>query len=246
MTEVGEILRNEREKKGISLEQISQQTNINIKFLKALESEDFQHIPNEFYIKYYLKNYLQAIKIDSEAFFETHKDWLTANCLNKQEKANQYIPKLRYSRFKRKGLSSILYAILILVIFTSGFFYLYKKKIIHGWIIALKSSELPQTGIKIENTNKQFSPDRAPVNIRIDFLDNCWTSIRRGNQEQVEKTYEKGDRLKISGYELFIYIGNPAAVKFYLNEKEVSYLKNLTQPERLEINPGTMEGILKK
>jgi len=70
--------------------------------------------------------------------------------------------------------------------------------------------------------------------------------LRRGKGERIEKTYEKGDKLTFNGYELSLYIGNPAAVKFYLNEKEVTYLNTLTQPERLEINPGTLQRILNK
>lgn len=246
MTEVGASLRNEREKRGISLPQISQKTNINIKFLKALEDGDCHLIPGDFYIKYYLKNYLEAIDVDVKEFFKTHKNWLESDYFSKQTAANKYIPKLRYSRFKKKSLFLTLFTILLFVILASGFFYLYKRKIFHGWIFAFKRIELPETGITPEDKNKRFSIDRSPVNIRIDFLDNCWASVMRGKRERIEKTYKKGERLMLCGYELLLYIGNPSGVKLYLNEKEVSYLSKLTQPERLEINPETMERILKK
>lgn len=246
MAEFGESLKNEREKRGIPLEQISKKTNINIKFLKALEDENCHLIPGDFYIKYYLKNYLETIGVDVKNFFETHKSWLEANYFSNQTAARKYIPKIRYSKYKKKSLSLFLFTVLLVVILASGLFYLNEKKVFHGWVFAFKKTELPGTGITITKPKNRFSIDRSPVNIRIDFLDNCWVLARRGKRERIEKTYKKGESLKLSGYELSLYIGNPSGVRLYLNEKEIVHLSKLTQPERLEINPETMERILRK
>ncbi|MFC2155916.1 helix-turn-helix domain-containing protein [Acidobacteriota bacterium] len=241
MTEIGESLKNEREKRGIPLEQVSHKTNISVKFLEALEAGDYHLIPGKFYLKGYIKNYLQVLDVDVNEFLAAHQNLLESSGFVSEGGAKKIIPKLRYSRFKKRSLFFNLFTILIiLLIFTSGFFYLYKKKMFPDWSFIFKKANLPATGIMIDPGVGEFDVDRSPVNIRISFTDQCWTLLRRGKGERIEKTYEKGDKLTFNGYELSLYIGNPAAVKFFLNEKEITYLNTLTQPERLEINPGTL------
>lgn len=247
MVEICESLKNEREKKGISLNQISQKTNISVNALKALEAGDFHLIPGEFYIKHYLKNYLKAIEVDQKEFFTTHQDGLASIPFYNRDSSENYIPNMRYSRFKRKKVRLTLFSVLfIIIISTAGLFYLHKKDMLPGWFNFFESTKLPATGIILDDARTEFSIDRSPVNVRIDFLDTCWTQTRRGRAGRVEKTYGKGDRLVLSGYELFFYIGNPSVVKFYLNGREVSYLKNLTKPEKFTIIPAAIERILEK
>jgi len=247
MAEIGESLKIEREKRGIPLEQVSQKTNISVKFLEALEEGDYHLIPGTFYLKGYIRNYLQVLDADVDEFFAAHQNLLESSGFSKEDGAKRLIPKLRYSRFKRRNLFLNLFTILIIILIVAGsLFYLYQKNMLPGWAYIFKNVNLPATGITIDPGVGEFDVDRSPVNIRINFSDRCWTLLRRGNGERIEKTYEKGDRLTFSGYELFLYIGNPAAVTLYLNEQEVTYLKTLTQPERLEINPGNLRRILNK
>jgi len=247
MAEMCESLKNEREKRGISLRQISQKTNISVNSLKALEDGDFHLIPGKFYIKHYLKDYLQAIEVDQKEFFTTHRVGLASLRLNSRDSVEPSIPRLRYSRFKRKKIHlTLISLLLIIIVLAAGFFYLRKKDMLPDWFNLFEIAKLPATGIIIDDIPVAFSIDRSPVNVRIDFLDTCWALTRRGRTGRVEKTYQKGDRLVLCGYELFFYIGNPSAVKFYLNGREVSYLNELTQPEKLEITPAAIERILGK
>lgn len=247
MQEICESLKTEREKKGISLKQISQKTNISVNSLKALEDGDFHLIPGKFYIKHYLKNYLQAIEVDQKEFLTSHRDGLASIPLNNLDSSENYIPKLRYSRFKRKNIFLTLFSVLmIIIILSAGLFYLYQKDKLPEWLSLFDSPKLPATGIIPDDAKIEFSIDRSPVNVRLEFLDTCWALVRRGRTERIEKTYKKGDRFVLRGYELFFYIGNPSAVKFYLNGREVSYLNTLTQPEKLDVNPATIERILEK
>jgi transcriptional regulator with XRE-family HTH domain len=247
MVEICESLKNERIKRGISLKQISRKTNISVNSLKALEDGDIDHIPGKFYIKHYLKNYLEAIEVDHKEFFTNHQNWFEANSFNSRNSSEKYIPKLRYSRFKRRNLTLTLSSVLfLLIILAAGFSYLFKQGMLPDWFNLSESTKLPPTGLIIDETNIKFSVDRSPINIRLDFIDTCWTLVGRGKTARVEKTYEKGDRLILRGYELFLYLGNPSSVKFYLNDREVSYLKKSTKPEKLEITPATITRILER
>ena len=58
--QLGAKLKEAREKKNISLEEISTKTKINIEFLKKFEQGIFDFLP-EFYVRHFLKSYLMRL-----------------------------------------------------------------------------------------------------------------------------------------------------------------------------------------
>lgn len=66
MARLGETLRAQREKKGITLEQAASDTRIREKFLKALEDSDYQTLPGTVYTKGFLRNYAEYLELPSE------------------------------------------------------------------------------------------------------------------------------------------------------------------------------------
>ena len=66
MARLGETLRAQREKKGITLEQAASDTRIREKFLKALEDSDYQTLPGTVYTKGFLRNYAEYLELDTE------------------------------------------------------------------------------------------------------------------------------------------------------------------------------------
>ena len=66
MARLGETLRLQREKKGITLDQAAADTRIREKFLKALEDDDHQSLPGAVYTKGFLRNYSEYLDLDQE------------------------------------------------------------------------------------------------------------------------------------------------------------------------------------
>ena len=66
MASHSEKLRRERELRGISLKQISDDTNIGVCFLEALEEDRLELIPGEFYRRSYLRAYARYLGLDEE------------------------------------------------------------------------------------------------------------------------------------------------------------------------------------
>ena len=65
MAKLGELLRAQRERKGITLEQAAEDTRIREKFLAALESGDHLGLPGAVYTKGFLRNYADYLDLDS-------------------------------------------------------------------------------------------------------------------------------------------------------------------------------------
>ncbi len=66
MSRLGEILRIQRERKGLTLDQAAADTRIREKFLKALEDGDYQSLPGAVYTKGFLRNYAEYLDLDQE------------------------------------------------------------------------------------------------------------------------------------------------------------------------------------
>lgn len=72
----GECLKKAREKKGLSLEQVSSKTRIPESRLQALESEDFASLPAKVFAKGFVRSYAKTLGLDEE---ETLQRFLEAS-----------------------------------------------------------------------------------------------------------------------------------------------------------------------
>ncbi|MDR1839716.1 MAG: helix-turn-helix domain-containing protein [Treponema sp.] len=73
MESLGEKLRTARNEKGLTIEQISRETNISIRYLEALETENFSVFPGEPYVIGFLKNYGAYLDIDVQKLISLYR-----------------------------------------------------------------------------------------------------------------------------------------------------------------------------
>lgn len=66
MESIAEALKKARKGKGLSLEEIAKETNINKKYLKALEEGNYDLFPGEAYVKGFLRNYASFLGLAAE------------------------------------------------------------------------------------------------------------------------------------------------------------------------------------
>jgi cytoskeletal protein RodZ len=84
MRTVGEMLREARERKSLPLEAVEEGTKIRLKFLKAIESNDFTQMPSLSYAKGFVKNYSEFLGLNSRtvlAFFRRQTVEVTRSSL---------------------------------------------------------------------------------------------------------------------------------------------------------------------
>ena len=76
MKEIGEKLLKARELKGISLEQIFELTKIRLVYLKALETGEFDNLPDKVYVRGFLKSYAQIVDLDPTEILEVYQRYI--------------------------------------------------------------------------------------------------------------------------------------------------------------------------
>lgn len=113
MKTVGSILQEARLGKKLSLEQAEQTTKIRLKFLEAIEADDYSQLPSISYAKGFVKNYSEYLGLDSRmvlAFFRRQTTDVTrASLLPKKEPEalNKSLIQLTPGRFLAIILGSL-------------------------------------------------------------------------------------------------------------------------------------------
>ena len=70
---LGEKLKNARNEKELTIDQISRETNISVRFLEALEAENFSVFPGEPYIIGFLRNYSIFLDLDDQKIIALYR-----------------------------------------------------------------------------------------------------------------------------------------------------------------------------
>ena len=75
MASVGEILKRERERQGLDLASIAQQTRIKLQYLQALERSDFESLPGRFFARSFATQYAEHLGVNNpELMAELQKE----------------------------------------------------------------------------------------------------------------------------------------------------------------------------
>jgi cytoskeletal protein RodZ len=134
LTELGNHLKEARLAKGLSLDDLQQITKIQKRYLVGIEEGNYSSMPGKFYVRAFIKQYAEAVDLESEEIFEEFKSEIPTTI-------NEDIPE-QLSRVKtRKSISGNSSKIvdllpkLFITVFIIGIF------VFAWWFIAQKSAE---------------------------------------------------------------------------------------------------------
>jgi cytoskeletal protein RodZ len=72
LTELGKLLKEKREEKGMSLEELQTATKIQKRYLAAIEEGNYDVLPGTFYARAFIKNYCEAVGLNYETIFDEY------------------------------------------------------------------------------------------------------------------------------------------------------------------------------
>ncbi len=67
---IGQQLRSAREERSVSLEQVAQETRIRLRFLHAIESDDFEALPSPVQVRGFIRAYASFLRLNAEPLLE--------------------------------------------------------------------------------------------------------------------------------------------------------------------------------
>ncbi|MDF7638563.1 helix-turn-helix domain-containing protein [Lactobacillus sp. ESL0791] len=74
MADIGDKLRSAREAKGLSLADIEKATKIQSRYLSAIEQDDFDKLPGDFYVRAFIRQYAQIVGLDGKELLSEYRE----------------------------------------------------------------------------------------------------------------------------------------------------------------------------
>ena len=135
-TGIGEKLRLEREAQGIALRDISEHTRISMRYLEAIETDDYRRLPGGIFNRSFIRAYAKFVGYDEDKAIEEYASTMREHGQSSDEEP----PKLRRSLVYtddsahegRSHLKTLLLAIVILALLSLavwGGLYFYQKSV---------------------------------------------------------------------------------------------------------------------
>jgi cytoskeleton protein RodZ len=122
LPQFGEALRQERERLGISLDQISSATKVSLRYLQALEQNEFRLLPGGILNKGIVRSYVTQLGLDQETWIEYFlASWRESGSLGDEEADwIAFAENVGSSRHGRRGSTGLKWLGVILMVALVG------------------------------------------------------------------------------------------------------------------------------
>jgi len=240
----GRYLQQIRLEKGISLEAISQETRIRPDVLYAIEEENHEKLPDEVFVKGFLRSYARAIGADGDEAVRRYNARL--GMIRRIDKSDTEITRSSRSFWPRLLLALAAMAILIgATLFGVSYFRTTEEAPPPLPEAAVeppaektpppaspppaveedsaKPAPVPESSAQAEPiVEAETPPPPDKLSLKIEAVEDTWMKIIIDRRESNEFNLYPGDRIELeatSGYNLLI--GNAGGVRIFLNDKPV-------------------------
>ncbi len=237
MEGIGGILREARQKKGATLDQIEETTKIKKRYLLALEHEEWDRMPGKVYAKGFLRTYARYLGLDEQALgdmFELSVREIVkaqSNAAAASAAASPEAPKRRrevdLQNKPKRQLVLILCVVSAVVLYFAQWAYKTYYLADHGdnepnppAIILPQPEPLPtETVVETEPVIL------TSFTLKMAAAENCWFRLKDQGQQIYEGTIRAGETLEFPELQkIELRMGNAGGVTISLNDLELPSL----------------------
>ncbi len=236
---LGEIFRQKREEKKITLKNVCEVTKLSKSIILAIESDNLEDLPGGFFNRGILRTYARFLGLDEEEIIGMYENIYEKDG-ERRENVLTSNREFNFNFLSKKVILAFL-AILILLsliwLFIPSDFSIAKvenikkitqteenfkkveKKVLKKKI--MKTNPEPAREVINNNRKKRRESDvnKNELMLKLVFNDDCWTEIRSGDKVIVSTLFSAGDSFRAKGKVFSIKLGNPGAVDIFINGK---------------------------
>lgn len=233
MFEIGSTLREARVRRQLTLQQVEEDTKIRVKYLQAMENEDFDLMPGQAYVKGFLRTYAGYLGLDPQIIL----DEFNSRDLPREEPqpfgGSSVIGK-PHSHRRRNTLAFIAVAglLVLAVIYVLG---LNSNGTTGspdaGGVAPGPLSPSPSPSPTRTTPKPSPSPSFAADEVRISTVaGDCWLEVREGDAGGTvlfSGTVPRGKTRVFRGDPLWLRVGNPQALSIRVGGKVMPPLQGV-------------------
>ena len=229
---VGELLRKKREESGHDLHEISNILKIRYKILKAIEDEEFEELPEEVYVKGYIREYSKILNIDPEIAIKAYIQQISPpQDENKEMPEDEIVYKKKLKiRYVLIPALSMLIITIIFLLFQSS-----REKLEMPPPTPETEKEIPSPFVE---TKQEISLTvvETPHILEVLATDTTWFSVNIDNNSTKDILLKPGESVKFQAKNEFsLKIGNAGGVKLIFDGKEIEKLGEKNQVIKLNL-----------
>lgn len=231
MQTVGEILRAEREKQGISVKDVEKGTSIRALYIQAIEDDKYSVLPGEVYLKGFVRNYASFLGLDPQAMMEVYKKSQEPQAPpTPAAPAQAERPRERETKPAGEARSGSggrwLIAVLIILLVAGGAwaamsFLNQSPEPAKPAPLAqqpVKPAPLPAPTAPAPAKPPAAAPTNVPITVTAKYTDSCWTQVTADGQDIFTGIPKVGDTLTWNAKQsMIIRLGNAGGVDMTYN-----------------------------
>jgi cytoskeleton protein RodZ len=208
--EIGNSLREARERQGLGYPEIELATKIRAKYIRALEEEDFTSIPGDAYIRGFLRTYADYLGLDSDVYVDEYASrFITSWRDELPPRPPRRRVRTRERPIERRAVLLVLAGIVVVTVLVFA-----------AWQIPGSSTNGPGTGSK--QKHRQSAPARQLV----------LRGVGRGTYVEVRRKGPSGTvefqgtiggvETKLAGDRFYLMVRRPAGLQVTLDGRAVA------------------------
>jgi cytoskeleton protein RodZ len=244
--EIGNTLREARVRRSLTLQQVEEDIKIRVKYVQAMENEDWDVMPGVTYVKGFLRTYATYLGLDPEVIIGEFRSRAMAPSAEHHEPfgGSSVIGKPHSHR----GRNTIVIVAIVCLIALGA---IYALGLRNGGGSDEPTTNPGALGIGSPSPSPSTSPkptssptgvpawQKNLVKVEASGGD-CWMEVRRNNSTGVvlfSGTLKKGDKKPFKGKDIWMSLGAPGNVRLNVQGKDVK-LKSDTGPWTVEVIRG--------
>jgi len=225
MASIGKELKRERELRSVSLKEIAEATKINIRFLRALEEDRLDMLPEKFFTRGIIRAYAVYLGLDEQSVLNTYLESLQARESGEEEAEEENTgtrpgKSFRTAFFSATALAVLAAAVIFLILH-------FQKKPQPGKVKTSPHSPQVEESPGIPLPADRVLPEEEPAAeektllLEISVEQETWMEIYADAKLQFSGIKYPGARLQFQADQAFlIHLGNAGGIVYTLNGKE--------------------------
>jgi Helix-turn-helix domain len=225
--EIGNSLREARERQGLGYPEIELATKIRAKYIRALEEEDFTSIPGDAYIRGFLRTYAEYLGLDGDVYVDEYASrFITSWRDELPPRRERRRIRTRERPIERRAVLLVLAGIVLVTVLVFA-----------AWRIPGSSTHVPGIGTK-QKQHRHSAPARQLVLSGVGR--GTYVEVRRNRASgkvDLQGTVGPGETDKLAGDRFYLLVRSPAGLHITLDGRAVALpavrnLRVLVTPQR--------------
>ncbi len=215
MNSLGQELKAEREKRGVTLEEISRATRISLRFLVALEADNLQFLPGGFFTKSIIRAYAQYLGLNEKDVLSRYEVFLSG------EKG--LLPHPQPASFApRRPWAKVITAVVILAFSLAISYFIFRPSVEKAANVTRSltvQAPLPSSLPVKEETVEEKTPEPVKeLRLRIQFRERTWIQVYADGVLVLDGIKLPGAAFEaVAKQEFLLHLGNAGGIAYTLN-----------------------------